>query len=264
MKLVSVITPTFNNEDTIEDGLSSIYRQTYSNIEHIIIDNCSSDKTLQIINRIPYSNRIIISEKDNGLYDAINKGIKIAKGDIIGILHADDFYTHPQVIEKVIASIHQEYQGVYANLYYVNRRNRKKIVRRWKAGNYTLSSFLYGWMPPHPTCFVTKKVYEKYGLYRLDLGTAADYEWILRVMYKHRLPFEYINDYIIAMRTGGVSNQSLKNRWLANINDRKAWEINELTPKWYTLYLKPLRKIGQFLTFSHLLLFHFILKTFQL
>jgi glycosyltransferase involved in cell wall biosynthesis len=247
MKLVSIITPTFNNASTIKDCLNSIYCQTYSNIEHIIIDNCSSDGTLDIIHQHPFEKRKIISEKDKSLYDAINKGIKIASGDIIGILHADDFYIHQNVIEKVQSYFQKELQGVYANLYYVDKKNINKILRKWKAGKYTLSSFLYGWMPPHPTCFVTKQVYEKYGDYRLDMGTAADYEWILRVMYKQKIKFDYLDDYIIAMRTGGVSNQSILNRIKANINDRKAWEVNQLKPYFFTLYFKPLRKLTQFI-----------------
>ncbi len=247
MKLVSIITPSFNNEDTITDCLESLYNQSFPYIEHIIIDNQSSDKTLEIIEQYKYPHRTIISEKDNGLYDAINKGISHAKGDIIGILHADDFYTHLKVIETVVCLFNKEYQGVYANLYYVSRENTKKIIRKWKAGEYTMSSFLYGWMPPHPTCFVTRCVYEQNGLYRTDLGTAADYEWILRNMYKHKVSFKYLNEYIIAMRAGGLSNLSLKNRILANINDRKAWKVNNLHPYFFTLYLKPLRKIFQFI-----------------
>lgn len=247
MKLVSIITPVFNNADTIKDCLESIYNQSYKNIEHIIVDNCSTDNTLNIVHQHNFPNLKIISEKDKGLYDAINKGIQNASGEIIGILHADDFYVHHYVIDSVVKLFSQDYQGVYANLYYVDRKNKEKIVRKWKAGTYNIQSFLYGWMPPHPTCFVTKKVYEQNGLYRLDMGTAADYEWILRNMYKYQVPFKYLNDYIIAMRVGGVSNISLRNRILANINDRKAWTINNLKPKFYTLYLKPLRKIGQFL-----------------
>lgn len=247
MHLVSIITPTFNNQETIKDSLQSLYQQSYTHIEHIIVDNCSTDHTLRTIQEFPSANRKIISEQDNGLYDAINKGIQIASGNIIGILHADDFYTHPQVIEKIVALFHQEYQGTYANLYYVDRKHIQKKVRKWRAGHYTHRSFLYGWMPPHPTCFVTKSVYLKCGLYRTDMGTAADYEWILRVMLAQKIKFEYLDEYIITMRTGGVSNNSLKNRIAANINDRKAWQVNHLTPFCFTLYLKPLRKIFQFL-----------------
>ncbi|GIV26868.1 MAG: glycosyl transferase [Bacteroidia bacterium] len=246
MKTVSIITPSFNNADTIEDCIKSIYQQSYTEIEHIIVDNCSSDNTLQIVKQFSFPNRKIISEKDKGLYDAINKGIDQASGEIIGILHADDFFVHNKVVENIVSLFHSDFQGVYANLYYVDRNNTQKIVRKWKAGKYSPESFLFGWMPPHPTCYVTKKVYKQNGLYRLDMGTAADYEWILRNMYKYRVPFEYLNEYIVAMRVGGLSNQSLKSRILANINDRKAWEVNQLKPKWYTLYLKPLRKIGQF------------------
>ena len=247
MTLVSIITPVFNNESTIATCLQSLYQQTYPNIEHIILDNCSTDGSLSIIEQHSFHRRLIISEKDNGLYDAINKGIRLSSGSIIGILHADDFYRHAQVIEKVITLFHQEYQGVYANLYYVNKNNPQQIVRKWKAGKYHLNSFLYGWMPPHPTCFVTKKVYDTYGLYRTDLGSAADYEWLLRVMYKYKVTFEYLDDYMVVMRTGGISNQSLKSRIQAHINDHKAWTVNRLNPLFFTLYLKPLRKILQFI-----------------
>ncbi len=246
MKLVSIITPTFNNESTIKECLNSLYHQSYTNIEHILIDNCSTDNTLDIIQQYKYHKRKFFSEKDHGLYDAINKGICLASGDIIGILHADDFYLNNSVIEKTVGLFHNEYQGVYADLYYVNRSDTKKIVRKWKAGKYEEKSFLHGWMPPHPTCFVTKQVYEKNGMYRLDVGTSADYEWMLRNMYKYKVPFEYLNEFIIGMRLGGVSNLSLKNRIQANINDRKAWEVNSLRPYFFTLYLKPLRKIFQF------------------
>lgn len=246
MKLVSILTSVFNNEQSISECLASLYHQSYSNIEHIIIDNCSTDQSLSILQNFQFKNRTIVSEKDKGLYDAINKGIKLANGEIIGILHADDFYCHSKVIEQVVALFQSDYQGVYANLNYVQRSNTKKIVRKWRTGKYQRSSFMYGWMPPHPTCFVTKSVYEKNGDYRLDMGTAADYEWILRNMYRYKVPFAYLDDYIITMRLGGVSNQNLKSRILANIHDRKAWKVNELKPYWYTLYLKPLRKIFQF------------------
>lgn len=246
---ISIITPVFNNANTIKDCLNSIYTQTYAqHIEHIIIDNCSTDTSLDIILSHHFSNRIIISEKDNGLYDAINKGIEKSTGTIIGVLHADDFYVHNQVLEHIVPMFSKDLQGVYANLYYVKRNEINTIVRQWKAGEYTHQSFLYGWMPPHPTCFVTKQVYEKNGLYRLDLGTAADYEWIIRNMFKNKIPFQYLDEYIIAMRTGGASNISLKNRLIAHLNDYKAWKVNGLNPYWFSLFLKPVRKINQFFT----------------
>ncbi len=247
LPLVSIITPTKNNARTISDTLYSIKNQSYKNIEHIIIDGLSSDQTLQITSKINTPLQKIIAEKDEGLYDAINKGISHASGEIIGILHADDFFTDNSAIEKIVTKIQSGYDGVYANLFYVDKNNTKKIVRKWKAKDYQTSSFLYGWMPPHPTCYVKKTIYEKFGTYRIDCGTAADYEWILRVMYKNKITFGYVPNFLVAMRVGGVSNQSLLNRINANKNDRKAWIVNNISPYFFTFWLKPLRKIGQFL-----------------
>ena len=243
---VSIITITYNSESTLIDTIDSVLNQTYKDIEYIIIDGKSTDSTVSIIHS--YKDKIskFISEKDNGLYDALNKGIAMATGDIIGVLHSDDFYTNHQVIEKVVQTFKlNQADAVYADLFYVDKTNVDKIVRKWKSGNYKHGMFVNGWMPPHPTFFVRRHCYEKYGSFNLDLVSAADYELMLRFIHKHQIKLAYLPEFIIKMRAGGLSNASLSNRIRANKEDRKAWLMNGLKPKFHTLYLKPLRKIIQ-------------------
>ena len=243
---VSIITITYNSESTLIDTIDSVLNQTYKDIEYIIVDGKSTDSTVSIIHS--YKDKIskFISEKDNGLYDALNKGIAMATGDIIGVLHSDDFYTNHQVIEKVVQTFKlNQADAVYADLFYVDKTNVDKILRKWKSGNYKHGMFVNGWMPPHPTFFVRRHCYEKYGSFNLDLVSAADYELMLRFVHKHQIKLAYLPEFIIKMRAGGLSNASLSNRIRANKEDRKAWLMNGLKPKFHTLYLKPLRKIIQ-------------------
>lgn len=245
---ISIITVTYNSSQTLEESISSVVNQTYKNIEFIIVDGRSTDSTLQIIEK--YKDRIskFVSEKDNGIYDALNKGISMATGDIVGILHSDDFYTDNTVIENVVNTFSQtKCEGLYADLYYVDKTNTNKIIRKWKSGTYNQNSFLFGWMPPHPTFFVKKEVYNKFGSFNLDFKTSADYELMLRLIYKNKIKLSYLPKYIVKMRMGGQSNVTAKNRLIANMEDRKAWEVNNVRPYFFTLYLKPLRKITQFL-----------------
>lgn len=246
--LVSIITATYNSEATITSNLSSIKEQTHPFIEHIIIDGASNDNTLAIIKDQSPSAKIF-SEKDNGIYDAMNKGIALATGDIIGILNSDDLYMNNSIIEKVVKLFEQENcDAVYGDLIYVDANDTSKIKRRWKAGSFIKNDFLYGWMPPHPTFFVKKEVYEKYGKFNLSVFTAADYELMLRFVYKYGIKVAYLQEIMVKMRTGGASNESITNRLLANKGDRMAWKINDLKPFWFTLMAKPLRKITQFIT----------------
>ncbi len=243
---VSIITITYNSELTLVDTIESVINQTYDNIEYIFVDGQSTDNTLAIIEK--YKNKIskVISEKDNGLYDALNKGISMATGDIIGILHSDDFYSDNFVIEKIVKTmIEHKADGAYADLYYVDKNDTNKIFRKWKSGSYKHGMFLNGWMPPHPTFFAKRSCYETFGSFNLQLVSAADYELMLRFIHKHKIKLAYLPEFIIKMRVGGKSNVSLQNRIRANNEDRKAWKINGLTPYFYTLYAKPLRKIIQ-------------------
>ncbi|MEM1220543.1 MAG: glycosyltransferase family 2 protein [Bacteroidota bacterium] len=244
---VSIITATYNSSETIRDTIESVLCQTYKNIEHIIIDGASKDGTLEIVHS--YGGKIakVISEPDGGIYDAMNKGISMASGDVVGILNSDDFFAHDRVIEKVVRSFEMtECDSAYGDLQYVDPSETAKVVRNWRAGRYTRNSWLYGWMLPHPTFYVRKDVYERFGTFNLRLRSAADYEIMLRFLYKNKISATYIPEVLVRMRTGGVSNSSIKNRLAANKEDRQAWRMNGLTPRFYTTLLKPIRKIGQF------------------
>lgn len=244
---VSIITVTYNSEAFLEQTINSIRAQTYPNIEHLIIDGGSTDNTVAIARKYRDRPARVISEKDDGIFDAMNKGISNADGDIIGILNSDDFYSDADVIQRVVDGFaEKEVEAVYANLYFVDKDNPDKITRKWKSGKYSHGNFLFGWMPPHPTLFVRRKVYEKYGLFNLDFRTAADYELMLRFIHKHQIRLNYVDEFIVKMRTGGQSTASISNRLKANIEDRRAWQVNDLKPKFFTLWLKPLRKARQF------------------
>lgn len=245
----SIITITYNSAATLEQTILSVINQTYSDIEYIIVDGKSTDTTLTIVEK--YRDKIakVISEKDNGLYDALNKGIDLATGDVIAFIHSDDFYTNTNVIEKYAQAFKSSnYEAVYADLFYVNKDDDTKVVRAWRSGKYKSGAFLNGWMPPHPTFIVKKEVFTRYGKFNTQFKTAADYELMLRFIHKHKILLGYLPEFTVKMRVGGVSNVTFKNRLEANRDDRKAWEINGITPRFYTLYLKPLRKIFQFLT----------------
>ena len=189
--------------------------------------------------------RAFRSEPDGGFYEALNCGIRLAGGDIVGILNADDFYFNDRVLARVAEAFSKpEEEGVYGDLVYVAGEGAK-IKRYWKSGDYRRSDFRWGWMPPHPTIFVRRDVYDRCGGFRTDFGSAADYEWILRVMLKNGVPFARIPHVLVAMREGGMSNRSLAARFAANRNDRRAWAANNLTPLPWTFLLKPLRKLPQ-------------------
>jgi glycosyltransferase involved in cell wall biosynthesis len=240
---ISIITISFNSEKTIEATIKSVLLQEGVELEYIIIDGASTDRTLEKIQ--PFKSKIhhLISEPDQGIYDAMNKGIRMATGEVIGILNSDDTYADPNVLADVMKQI-EDKDAVYGDLEYVNGETGKTI-RKWKSGLYQEGAFLFGWMPPHPTFFVRSAVYKKWGVFRTDHGTAADYEIMLRFIHKHRIAMNYLPRILVRMKTGGASNDSWKKRWQANRLDKKSWQLNEIRPKWYTLWLKPLRKVSQ-------------------
>jgi glycosyltransferase involved in cell wall biosynthesis len=245
---VSIITATYNSAETIQDTLTCIQNQTYPNIEHIIVDGNSTDETLQIIRA--NGNRVskLISEPDSGLYDAMNKGIAMATGDIVGILNSDDFYQHDRVIERVVQTLQQEgTDTVYGDLQYVDAENTNKVIRYWKAGPFKRRRFRFGWMLPHPTFFVRRELYDQYGAFNLDLRIAADYELMIRMLYSNKVSASYIPEVLVRMRTGGNSNASFRQRMRANREDREAWNVNGGQPYPWTTMMKPLRKLPQYL-----------------
>lgn len=242
---ISIITACYNSDATIRDTIESVLAQDYADIEYIIIDGQSTDRTLHIVNE--YSPRItkIISEKDDGIYYALNKGIALATGDVIGILHADDIYASNAVISSVMKKM-ESADAVYGDLQYVDRVNTAKVIRNWKSGEYKPGLFRKGWMPPHPTFFLKKKCYDEFGVFNTTFRTAADYELMLRMIHKHQVAISYIPEVLVKMRVGGVSNVTLKNRIKANREDKRAWIINGLKPGWFTLIRKPLSKLRQY------------------
>jgi glycosyltransferase len=243
---ISIITATYNSAATVRDTLACIATQQYPYIEHIIVDGLSKDNTLAIVSEFSHVTRVI-SEHDKGIYDAMNKGVKLATGDVIGILNSDDFYTNPNVLSKVAAVFKDpSVEAVYGDLQYVKQDNTARITRTWKAGTYQQKYLYYGWMPPHPTFFVRREVYERAGLFNISLRSAADYELMLRVLLKYNACVRYIPEVLVKMRAGGMSNASLKNRFKANKEDAMAWKLNDLKPFFFTMWLKPLRKVFQF------------------
>jgi glycosyltransferase len=247
---ISIITAVRNNAGTIAHCIESVRSQSLA-AEHIIIDGCSTDGTLGVIDSYRPSLALVVSEPDRGIYDAMNKGIRAATGDVIGILNSDDFYASGHVIETVVEIMSDErIDSCYGDLVYVRPDDTGKITRKWKSVSFLGRSFYWGWMPPHPTFFVRRSIYEKYGMFNLTLGSAADYELMLRFLVKHKITTAYIPEVLVRMRVGGRSNASLNNRLKANRMDRKAWEVNGLKPFPWTTSMKPLRKLGQFLVFA--------------
>jgi len=245
---ISIITVVLNRVDYIEDCIKSVISQDYKDVEYIVIDGGSSDGTLNTIGK--YESRIsrLVSEPDNGMYDALNKGLRLASGAIIAFLHADDIFAHDQVLSKV-AAIFRDTQtdAGYGDLLYVSRNDPTRVVRYWKSGSYNLRRFYWGWMPPHPTFFVKRSIYEKYGMFNLSLSSAADYELMLRFLFKRGITCTYIPEILVKMRTGGQSNVSLRNRIRAHRMDHRAWQVNGLRPYPWTILFKPLSKILQYI-----------------
>lgn len=244
---VSIITVVLNNADTIGQAIDSVLMQDYPNIEYIVIDGQSTDGTLDIIKS--YGDKISnwVSNKDGGIYPAMNKGLKMASGDIIGILNADDVYAKTNVISSIVELMQQKNaETAYADLCYVERDDLTKVVRYWKSGAYKSGSFAFGWMPPHPTFFVRKSVYEKFGVFDTTLRSAADYELMLRFLHKNKVTTCYWPQVAVNMRVGGESNKAVSNRIKANNEDALAWQKNGLKMPFYTRYMKPIRKIPQF------------------
>ncbi|WP_020607611.1 glycosyltransferase family 2 protein [Spirosoma spitsbergense] len=246
---VSIITVVYNGASFIQDCIKSILNQTYPDIEYIIIDGQSTDGTVEIVQSYGTKIAHFISEPDKGLYDAMNKGIGLATGEVIGLLNADDFYRHNRVIENMVATFERTgSDAVYGDMLYVDRNDPQKLKRYWRSGWYHDNAFLWGWMPGHLSFFAKRLLYEKHGAFRLDMKSAADYELMLRFIHKNKARLAYMDEVTIVMRAGGISNSSLKNRLRANREDQTAWQLNNLKPYFFTFWLKPLRKLKQYIS----------------
>ena len=245
---ISIITIAYNSAETIEATIQSVISQDYTDVEYIIIDGASKDATMDVVDRYRDQIAVVVSEPDQGIYDAMNKGVARATGEIVGILNSDDFYADNTVLSNVVARFNESgAEAVYADLVYVERDNPDKVIRYWKSKPYKPGMFRKGWMPAHPTFFLKNECYRTHGTYSTELRSAADYELMLRMLEKHKISAVHLPRVLTKMRVGGQSNVSLKNRIRANKEDRRAWKMNGLTPAWYTLTVKPLSKLSQFI-----------------
>ena len=224
---ISLITVSFNSHDTIEDTIISVKSQIYPNIEYIIIDGGSTDETLNIIKKYPEVVSQYLSESDNGIYDAMNKGISLAKGDVIGFINADDMLAGPTVIEHIVETFsNNKIDACYADLEYVDQFDLSKVIRYWKSSSFKPGFFSKGWSPPHPTFYVKKSVYEQFGLFSLDYKMGNDIELMLRFLEKNQINSIYVPETWVKMRLGGVSNKSISNVILQNREIIKAAKDN--------------------------------------
>ncbi len=225
---ITIITPTFNSERTIAHNIESVKNQDYKKYEHLIIDNKSSDKTLEIINKNIYENIKVYSDKDEGIYDAINKGINFSSGEIISVLHSDDFFFDNKVLSilNLLFNEHKE-DIIYGNLIYVKKNDPNKTLRKWISNNFVSNTFERGWSPPHPSFFVKKKLFSIYGNYNQAIGNSADIELMYRLLEKNKIEAKYINKTFVKMRYGGKSNYSLNAIVKQNIEILKFLKINK-------------------------------------
>jgi glycosyltransferase involved in cell wall biosynthesis len=242
---ISVITVSYNAKGTIEHCVESVINQDYHHIEYIIIDGNSSDGTASILEKYKKNIQVLVSEPDKGIYDAMNKGIALASGDIIGILNADDFFADNHVLTVVSDAFKNNNPDiVYGDLDYIKPDG--SILRKWRSGAYKKGLFNLGWMPPHPTFYCRKEVFDRFGNYSLEYGTAADYELMLRFIHLNHLQVYYIPRVLVKMSTGGVSNSSINNRVKAMVFDLRAMYRNKILFPPIALLFKPLRKLRQF------------------
>jgi glycosyltransferase involved in cell wall biosynthesis len=244
---VSIITVTLNSEKYLADCIRSVAWQNYKDIEHIIIDGKSTDGTLTIIKQNAKHISYWISETDRGMYDAINKGLKVATGDVVGILNSDDMFASADSVRSIVDRFRSTHTNtVYGNLVYVDATNTQKIIRYWKGLAYKRYRFRYGWMPAHPTFYMRRELIEQYGLYENHYYTAADYEFMARYLFLHKVSSQYIDAMLVKMRSGGISNVTLKSRFRANRRDFLAMKKNRIPFSFLISILKPLIKIPQF------------------
>ena len=241
--LVSVITVVFNGAATLEHTIRSVIEQTYGNVEHIIIDGGSTDTTLDILRKYESKIDYWVSEKDAGIYDAMNKGIVLARGDYIGILNADDYFSDPLALEKIASRLKAtDVDAVFSCLDIVDPDNLSRVLRKYRIARFSPFMLRIGVMPPHPTFYCKKECYKKAGLYRTDYRIAADFEMLARLLLKYNITWTFMDEKIINMRAGGLSSSGIKSNWVVNREIMRACTENGLYTNIYILSLKlPIR-----------------------
>ncbi len=243
---ISIITACYNSAATLEKTIQSIASQSYSNIEYLVIDGDSKDSTLLIIEKYKLHISHWISEPDKGIYDALNKGIQLATGDVIGFLHSDDLLASNSIVAQIAKEFeNKEIDGTYGNLEYVDKTHINRVIRYWESEKFYPKLLQKGWMPAHPTLFLKKEVYDKHGFFNLSYKIAADYDFMLRILKDKTLKFSYLPIVITKMRVGGVSNRSLKNIIQKTKEDYRAVTSNNLGGV-FIILRKNFSKIKQF------------------
>ncbi|NNL54879.1 MAG: glycosyltransferase [Woeseia sp.] len=243
---ISVVTAVLNRSGTIAHAMSSVQEQTHGDVEHVIQDGQSTDGTLDKIRDHMTDQTLLVSEPDNGIYDGINRGISRATGDVIGLLHSDDFFGGPATLEKIAAAFDPEgVDGVYGDLQYVSASDPRRVIRYWRAGEFDRRKLARGWMPPHPTLFLRREVFDRWGAYDTSYEIAADYDAILRWLARGGVSLAYIPEVLVKMRVGGESNRSLSRILRKSREDYRALRSNNVGGMG-TLVLKNMSKIGQF------------------
>ena len=245
---ISIITVCKDSIETINECIDSVLSQNYTNLEYIIVDGDSSDGTLDIINNRGQDISRYISEKDSGIYDAMNKGISLATGDVVGFLNSDDLYAGPDILKIVAeAFVNNDIDSCYGDLQYVSKNNTDKIIRYWKSCEFNYELFKSGWHPPHPTFFVRRTIYNKFGSFDTKYKIGADYALMLKLLLKHRITTSYIPTVMVKMRAGGDSNRSFINIFRANIECYRAWKQYDLNISPLFIFKKPLSKLFQYI-----------------
>lgn len=244
---ISVLTVVFNRAVTIAGAIQSVASQIYPNVEHVVVDGASSDGTLSVISAYKNKAMLVVSEPDNGIYDALNKAIALSSGDIIGLMHSDDFFANDQVLTKIADGFADpSVDAVYGDLDYISASDSSNILRRWKAGSFAPSKLYRGWMPPHPTLFVRRRVLESFGGYDTSYRIAGDYDAILRWFSSPDFRAGYIPEVLVKMRIGGASNRSLGRIIQKSREDYRALRTNKIGGVG-ALAAKNLSKIIQFI-----------------
>ena len=237
---ISIITVTYNCASFVSECLASVILQTHTDVEHVVIDGASTDETLELLERKREQLAVLVSEPDSGIYDAMNKGIKLAKGDVIGFLNSDDFYASDKVLSRVAEVFEEDpsLDACYADLIYTNQIDTSLTVRYWKSNDFVPGLFSKGWCPPHPTFFVRHSVYERFGDFDLTYHIASDVELMMRFLEVHNIHVRYVPEVWVKMRAGGTSNKSLGNIWIQNVEILRALQR-------HGLHANPLRFLGQ-------------------
>ncbi|MCT4556804.1 MAG: glycosyltransferase [Pelagimonas sp.] len=243
---ISIVTAVYNRKETVADALRSVQAQTYDEIEHVIQDGQSTDGTLDVIEQMKSPQMSVQSAPDGGIYDAINKGLQRATGDVLGLMHSDDFFASDTVIATVAKAFEDpEVDGVYGDLDYVAEEDTDRIIRKWRSGAYNPARLRRGWMPPHPTLYLRRSVFERWGYYDTSYRIAADYDAMLRYLVRGQINIRYIPEVFIKMRVGGESNRSLRKIMRKSQEDYRAIRANGVGGAG-TLAWKNLSKIQQF------------------